>query len=166
MNKMSPLLQDVCEHLGVMPRATAMRVSYATWVLVPGDSFSHEDQRHELDATTLAEAVNLATPTMSPAHLYPKGGEPSFVILETDERADEGHARHTLHFYNVKAKRDWRVFGSANFGQPLKVAIPYAVHSGSLAMNAFDPRRPFDAFADHPGNGRQPGEARMIEARR
>ena len=135
-----------------------MGKSFATWTL---DADGRERSRVDLAAVTLDEAVKLATPPMMLAK-YVKGGLPSFVILETDDTAREGKARHMLHFYNVKSRRDWRATGPCGLAQ-LNV-IPRAIHAGSLPMNAFEPRRPFDARLDHPGNGRQPGEPRLIEA--
>lgn len=142
-----------------MPRP--MRCAFATWTLCDDARFA-ESARRELDASSLDEAVKQATPPPMPVALA-RGGFPAFVILETDETAREGSARHTLHFYTVKVKREWR--STRPLWSQQQVAVPYAVHSGSLAMAAFDPRRPFDAALDCPGNGRQPGEARLIEAR-
>lgn len=145
---------------GNAQRTVPMCVTFTLWRLSSCGNL--EALRKELPAASLAEAVKMATPATMPLALV-SGGLPSFVILETDDRAREGEARHKLHFYIVKAKREWRNVGEC--GTPKKLAIPYAVHSGSLAMNAFDPRRPFCAGIDDAANGRQPGEARLIEAR-
>jgi len=140
--------------------ATPMRATFAMWGLGAGS----ESLRQTLNAATLDAAVAMATPPMTSLD-HAKLGFAPFVILETDERAREGRARHMLHFYIVKAKRDWRSVGPC--GSARKVAIPYAVHSGSLPMNAFDPRRPFDVAAgDDRVTGRHGGEPRLVEARR
>jgi hypothetical protein len=135
---------------------TALRRTFATWTLGEGG----EQERRDLDAETLAEAVVLATPPVMPATIA-KGGFPAFVILETDDTAREGKARHLLHLFTVKVRREWRSIGPAGMRQ--RAAVPYAVAAGSLPMDAFKPRRPFDSRLDHPGNGRQPGEGQLIE---
>lgn len=142
---------------GMPPRAAAMRTTFTCWPIFTSSAGGVD--RRDLAAATLDEAVKLATPPVTEAK-YAKGGFSPFVILETDDTAREGKARHIAHFYNVKAKREWRTIAPH---ETRKMAVPYAVHAGSLAMDAFEPRRPFDAFQDHPGNGRQPGEARLIE---
>ncbi len=163
MNNPRPIMADaIAPFAPPVQRTTPMRVSFATWQLSTLAGGSLEAECKGLNATSLDEAIKLATPPEMPVQLA-SGGFPAFVILETDDTAREGKARHTLHFYTVKVKRDWRAVGP--HGDARKVAIPYAVHSGSLAMSEFDPRRPFQAGTDDPANGRQPGEARMIEAR-
>lgn len=136
-----------------------MRTAYATWNL--GD---HASDRRELDAATLEQAVALATPPMMPARLA-KGGFPAFVILETNDAAAEGRARQRVHFYTVKVKREWCRVDSLGNTTTL-TANPYAVPSGSLAMDAFEPRRRFRAGEDDPVSGRQAGEGRLVEANR
>lgn len=141
----------------ITPRVTAMGKFFATWTLGDGG----EQQRCDLlEATTLAEALAFATPPIMPLALA-KGGFPAFVILETDDAAREGRARHLVHFYTVKVRREWRSIGP--LGSTAQAAVPYAVHGGSMAMDAFEPRRPFRAGVDDAANGRQPGEARLIE---
>jgi hypothetical protein len=141
-----------------MPRVLSK--TFTAWGLGGGDGCDSED----LNAATLGEAVALRTPPMMPA-AHAKGGFPSFVILETNDAAREGKPRLILHFYNVKARRDWRAIGP--FGMAQKAAIPYAVHAGSLAMEQFEPRRAFSTLhGDDPVTGRQPGEGRLLEARR
>jgi hypothetical protein len=137
-----------------------MGKTYGMWPL--GKS-GHETYRQALCASSLDDAVKIATPPMAPLDVA-KGGWPPFVILETDDRARPGKAQHVLHFYIVKAKREFRAVGE--FGTAKKVAIPYAIHQGSLPMEAFEPRRPFDPMRDCRITGAQPGEAAMIEARR
>ena len=137
-----------------------MGKTFAAWKL---GHFGGEMERHELAARTLDEAIKLATPPMFPAKLMPKGGEPSFVILETDDTAREGKARQTVHFYTVKARREYRLLDRGDPHSASHCAVPYAVYQGSLPMNAFDPRRPFQGGEDNAANGRQPGEARLID---
>lgn len=141
-----------------MPRAAPFRAkSFAAWELGEGNGAN----RKELNATTLDEAVALQTPPIMPV-AEAKGGFPSFVILETDHRASDGEPAHKLHVFNIKVRRDWRAIGP--LGSAQKAAIPYAVHAGSLAMKAFEPRRRFSTRAgDDPITGRQPDEQRVVE---
>lgn len=140
-------------------RATRMGKAFAMW---PLSEYGNEAARQDLHASTLADAVVIATPPPVKAALA-KGGWPAFVILETDDTAREGKARQVLHFYTVKSKRSWRPIDT---GGTACFAIPYAVHAGSLPVEAFTPRRPFDAALDDPANGRQPGEGQLVESRR
>lgn len=142
-------------------RAETMGKSFDTWTLdtlhMPGTG---ERECKPIDAASLDEAIALATPpAMAAAHA--KGGFPPFVILETDDTAREGKARQVLHFFTVKVRREWRAIGP--LGSAAQAAVPYAVMAGSMAMDAFEPRRPFRAGRDDPANGRQPGEARMLD---
>lgn len=143
-----------------LPAAVPMRKTFAMW---PLSEYGNPTWRQALCASSLADAVKICTPPPVKAALA-KGGWPSFVILESDDTAREGKARHTLHFFTVKSRRSWLPLGS--FGETVQAAVPYVVSAGSLPMDAFEPRRPFDAMKDDPGNGRQPDEARLIEARR
>jgi hypothetical protein len=153
------LTRSVAEECGAA-RAVRLGKSFTKWSMDPS---GYESRAYPLDADSLDEAAKLCTPGMMPLNLASLGFDP-FVILETDERVRAGKARHVLHFYIVKARREWRAVGP--LGSARKVAVPYAVHQGSLPMNAFEPRRPFDvAKGDCPATGRQPGEDGLIEVR-
>lgn len=152
------LVRSVAEECGG-PQIVRLGKSFAKWGLDPS---GHEQRAYQLDADTLDEAVKRCVPEPMALNVASLGFDP-FVILETDERVRAGKARHVLHFYIVKAKREWRSVGP--LGSARKVAVPYAVHQGSLPMNAFEPRRPFDAKFDCPATGRQPGEDSLIELR-
>jgi hypothetical protein len=142
-----------------MPRARPLRKTFAAWEM---NDRGYEAACQPLAADNLDEAVKLMTPHVAPIALARVGNDP-FVILETDETAREGRARHMLHFYMIKVRNEWRSIGP--LGSTAKAGVPYAVHMGSLPMNAFEPRRQFDAHMDCPGNGHQPGESRLIEVR-
>lgn len=141
------------------PRAVPLGRHFNYW---PLSEYGNESYRQALCAYDLADAVKICTPPPLKAALA-KGGWPSFVILETDETARDGKARHVLHFYNVKAKREWRRLGDC--GEAVQAAVPYVVHAGSLPMDSFEPRRPFSALTDDHVSGRQPNEPRLIEVR-
>lgn len=153
------LIRSVAEDSGAA-RAVRMGKTFAMW---PLNEYGYEAHRQALCASDLEDAVKIATPPMMKASIA-KGGFPPFVILETDDTARPGTARHKLHFYIVKCRREHRSTGP--FGMVELNAVPYAVHTGSLAMDEFAPRRPFDAKFDCPGTGRQPGEGQMVEVRR
>lgn len=138
-------------------RAVPMARTFSTWRLSENGT---ETRRRYLDAATLDEAVRLATPPPMVTSLA-RGGFPGFVILETDDTARDGKARHMLHCFTVKVRREWRAVGPGRSAQ--QVAVPYAVRAGSLPMNAFEPRRPFDACQDDAVTGRQSGEAQLLE---
>lgn len=141
------------------PRAVRITKGFTKWNL--GDP-AREQRAHPLKAETLDEAVRLSTPPIMVLD-QARGGFPSFVILETDDRVRAGKARQVLHFYVVKVKREWRAVGIPAITR--KVAVPYVVHQGSLPMDACEPRRPFSARTDDPVTGRQPGEDHLIELR-
>ena len=143
----------------IAARAVRMGKTFTAWRL---DKDGRESARIDLGASNLKDAISTATPHTMPVALA-RGGFDPFVILETDETARDGKARHVLHFFTVKAKRDWRSTGPGGVVQ--QVALPYAVPCGSLPVNAFEPRRPFSLVAgDCPITGRQPGECVLIEA--
>jgi hypothetical protein len=73
-----------------MAHPTPMRAKrFASWRL---NADGTESEHLDLPAETLGEAVALVTPKPYPARLIAKGGEPSFVILETDDTARTGKA--------------------------------------------------------------------------
>ncbi|NJC06543.1 hypothetical protein GGQ97_002336 [Sphingomonas kaistensis] len=150
MDSFHSLALDIC-------RPVRLTRTYAAWLLTGG-----EQRRITLAALTLDQAVAEMTPSPVRAS-EAKGGWASFAILENNDTAGEGQARQTLHIFAVKARREHRRFGL----NPVAVAaaVPYAVPIGSLDVEAFEPRRPFDAFLDCPVNGRQPSDSRLIEVR-